>query len=315
MNCRICGNAANNLSYTVKEMMFGTGDQFSFFQCSRCDCLQISEIPEDMSGYYPEDYYSFSLDPRKKYRNRIISRIRRFGDYYTVMNRGILGKLISNTSPNKKLLPLSKVKLTIQSKILDVGCGTGWRLYALKEAGFHGVLGIDPYLKETITYENGLTIFRKSIHQLEGKAEWDIIMYHHSFEHLPDPVENLSSASMLLKPGGTCLLRIPTVSSFAWEQYREHWFQIDAPRHFFLHSVESIRLLAERTGFRLERIVYDSSVDQFRDSELYKRGIPLRSRQAKGFFSDAQIQKWKREANRLNKAGRGDQAIFYLVKK
>lgn len=58
--CRICDNENLNQAYQLKEMMFGIRDEFTYFECSVCGCLQISEFPEDISKYYPQDYYSFS---------------------------------------------------------------------------------------------------------------------------------------------------------------------------------------------------------------------------------------------------------------
>ena len=315
MICRVCGNEKNNAAYTVLEMMYGLRDEFAYFQCANCKCLQIADIPGNMSRYYPSSYYSFGLDPQKKYKNPVVSRIRRFGDYYTVFANSILGRLVNKTSPNKKLLALTRLRLTKDARILDVGCGSGWRLYALRELGLQCLLGVDPYIAQDIIYENGLRILKASIHDIPGQGAWDVIMYHHSFEHVPDPVEQLRSASRLLSTGGTCLIRIPTVSSWAWEHYREHWVQLDAPRHFFLHSIESMQLLSEKTGFQLDDVVYDSINDQFGGSELYLRGISLLSEQAGTTFTKAQVKRWKGEARKLNAENRGDQAAFYLVKK
>jgi 2-polyprenyl-3-methyl-5-hydroxy-6-metoxy-1,4-benzoquinol methylase len=57
-------------------------------------------------------------------------------------------------------------------------------------------LGIDPFLEQSIEYENGLRILKKTIREVEG--EWDVIMFHHSVEHLPDPLETLQSVTELL---------------------------------------------------------------------------------------------------------------------
>ncbi|MDR1147198.1 MAG: class I SAM-dependent methyltransferase, partial [Spirochaetaceae bacterium] len=57
--------------------------------------------------------------------------------------------------------------LSRNDKILDVGCGAGRMLFSLKENGFDKVLGIDPFLTDTILYKNGLTILKKTIHELE----------------------------------------------------------------------------------------------------------------------------------------------------
>lgn len=313
LTCRICGNAGDNQTYAVKEMLFGLGDVFLYFQCSRCRCLQIAGIQKDMSRYYPAQYYSHTLDPRGKYRNPVVRFLRRVGDTATVFRNNLTGRVIGRLSPNKKLLSLAPLGLTKQSWILEVGCGTGWRLYALRNIGMENLLGVDPYIREDIVYGNGLRILRKSIHDVGG--EWDVVMYHHSFEHVPDPLESLRSAARLLRRGGTCLIRIPTVSSWAWEHYREHWVQLDAPRHFFLHSVESIKALAERTGFILFDVRYDSNNDQFQGSELYRMGVPLVPDRSAEFFTKSQIKKWKQEAEHLNREGRGDQAAFYLKKK
>jgi SAM-dependent methyltransferase len=160
-------------------------------------------------------------------------------------------------------------------------------------------------------YENGVRVLKRSVHEVAG--EWDLIMYHHSFEHVPDPLRELTAVSRLLVPGGCCLLRVPTVASYAWEHYREHWVQLDAPRHYYLHSVKSIDLLAANTGFKLRNVVFDSTKDQFQGSELYAKGIPLAS--GKGVFSSSQERRWKRAARKLNREERGDQAAFYLIKK
>ena len=59
MECRICGNTDEHKTYKIKEMMFGLGEPFTYFRCANCDCLQIENIPEDMSRYYSSGYYSY----------------------------------------------------------------------------------------------------------------------------------------------------------------------------------------------------------------------------------------------------------------
>ncbi len=309
--CRICGRRGENAVYAVREMMFGTGDVFDYFQCSFCGCLQIAEVPADMTRYYPSEYYSFTPKRRRWQGMRMDRVMRRFKDYYTVFASGIIGGLISRFTPNKKLAALSRVPVTRDSRILDVGCGDGWRLYALREIGFRNLLGIDPYLQHDLEYDNGVQVLKKTIHEIS--REWDLVMYHHSFEHVPDPIKELNAVARLLVPGGCCLVRIPTVSSLAWEVYREHWVQLDAPRHYYLHSIKSLELLARNAGFDVRNIVFDSTKDQFQGSELYKRGITLTS--GATVFSARQERKWKGEARQLNRENRGDQAAFYLIRK
>jgi len=53
LTCKICGNKENNTEYTAREMMFGFRDEFNYFQCNNCQCLQIESFPENISKYYP----------------------------------------------------------------------------------------------------------------------------------------------------------------------------------------------------------------------------------------------------------------------
>ena len=89
-------------------MMFGYRETFTYFQCNLCRCLQIAEMPQDMSRYYPQDYYSFSSRPLGSLKNPLEKAMRKLRDYHTVFNHGFWGRLISLT-PNKKLIALSKV--------------------------------------------------------------------------------------------------------------------------------------------------------------------------------------------------------------
>ena len=316
MECRICLNKKDNTSYEFQEMMFGYRDKFSYFQCSSCGCLQISDIPLDMRKYYPPDYYSFSQT--KKNDNPIKYFIKRLRNNYALFNKGLVGKLLYRRFPidfafNKYM------HLTKDTRILDVGCGVGNLLYELSISTLKNMLGIDPYIDKEIIYSKKLKIVRKDIKELEG--EWDLVMFNHSFEHIQDPVETIEIVSRLLAGGGVCLIRIPTVSSFAWEHYKENWVQIDAPRHFFLHSIDSIKKLCWKVHLDMEKVVYDSTSFQYWGSEQYIRGIPLKSEQShwvnpsESIFSEADIIKFEQSAQKLNLENRGDQAAFYLKKR
>jgi SAM-dependent methyltransferase len=210
-----------------------------------------------------------------------------------------------------------EVGLIPRSRILDVGCGSGELLLLLHAAGFRSLLGIDPYVDRDLVYPGGLRILKRSIHEIDG--HWDLVMLHHSLEHMPDQQETLDAVGRLLAPGGWCLIRVPIVS-YAWEHYGVDWVQLDAPRHFFLHSGQSLKQVAERAGLKIARTVYDSGSFQFWGSELYRRDIPLfttspvdvEARAAA--FKREEIEVFEKRGQELNAQHRGDQAAFYLRK-
>ncbi len=315
--CRICSNSQNNETFIAKEMMFGLRTSFLYFQCSGCQCLQIGKIPEDIARYYsPVNYYSFNNKALKRYAGFsgvVRTKAIRMAINGSLLGAGIAGSLI----PLKTISILKSILTGSDARILDVGCGTGWNfLYPLYKAGFRNVAGCDPFIEKDINYTEGLTIYKKELSEMEG--EWDILTFHHSFEHIDNPHETIKKAYKLLAPGGYCIIRIPTVSSFAWEHYGVNWFQLDAPRHIFLHSVESMKFLATEAGFDLTKIICDSTHHQFTISERYKSGRAFTERGYRNIFDrvSSLLQKMRnsRRAADLNRIGQGDQAAFFLHK-
>ncbi|MET0463963.1 MAG: class I SAM-dependent methyltransferase [Chitinophagaceae bacterium] len=319
MKCKICGNTQGNETYHAKETMFGFDNTFEYIQCASCGCLQIVEIPANMADYYPREYYSFVSEPSNYKVNALARWFKKTRDNFAIFNRGILGKIFFKISPNGTLSVLSPVEVSRDSRILDVGCGSGIFLHTLRELGFKHLKGIDPYLQEDIRYKNGLTIDKKGIHEQDG--QWDLIMLHHAFEHIPDQLETMEAIQRLLAPGGICLIRIPIVSSYAWEHYKTNWIQLDAPRHFFLHSIDSLKLIAGKAGMEVAKINYDSDELQFMGSEQFIKGIPLRGQKSYvidpsiSIFTNEEVTAYKKKAKELNEKKLGDQAAFYLKKK
>lgn len=327
LQCRICNNTDRNTIYKVREMMLGLRDIHDYFECADCGCLQIVKVPENIQEYYPsDDYYSYDIvKPTAGIKGKLI----RNRDRFAATGKGLVGGIMQQIQPHDKLPSLQYANLDLDSKILDVGCGAGHLLHSMKEAGFTNIMGVDPFNTEDIQYDNGLSIVKNSIHDLPNKnsansdkaGDFDLIMFNHSYEHVYDQVEVLEKTWDLLKPEGLCMLRIPTVTSWAWRHYNEDWVQLDAPRHLFLHSMKSVHMLAERTGFELEEVLYDSFAFQSWGSEQYKQDIALHDENSyavspeKSPFSEADIRSYTEKSKELNNSKSGDQAAFYLRKK
>lgn len=316
--CKICDNSNANQTYIAREMAFGYRDEFEYFKCSNCGCLQIKEVPCDLIKYYPEKPRS-SFRPRFPKLFLLTSLLKRQRLLYTLGEKNFLGLLLTKIF-NTPRLPewVRLVNLKLDSSILDVGCGVGGLLLRLRKKGFSDLMGVDLFIKDNIFYKHGLRVFKKEIKDVEGK--FDFIMLHHSLEHMPDPLSVLKKSYSLLKANRYILIRIPVVSSFAWEKYKTNWVQLNAPRHLFSHSIKSIQILAGQAGFKIEDITFDSGSFQFWGSEQYARDIPLRDRRSylmnpeSSMFSAEDIQRFEEKAKELNRNKKGDQACFYLYK-
>ena len=321
--CRVCGNRNGNQNYIAKEMMFGSQSRFTYFQCSVCGCIQIAKTPTDIAKYYPLNYYSFSKTPTKSTVSRLKSLIeqilRQKRLSYAIFRRGVFGKLCFILFPGYADSSLSILNMKEDSRILDVGCGSGVLLYTLMEIGFKNLLGIDLFIEKDVSYPNGLRIEKKPLEELTG--DWDLIMFNHSLEHMPNQQIALELVSSLLSPSGVCVINMPTVSSYAWRTYGTNWVQLDAPRHTLLHSITSLRMLAEKTHLQLRSVFYNSTAFQFWGSKRYIRGLPLNStghhteNPILGVFSILQTLRFSKKVRYFNLTGQGDQAAFYLRKK
>jgi SAM-dependent methyltransferase len=318
--CKICGGKGTVASYNVKEMYFGTKEEFVYQECGGCGCLQISKFPENIASYYPDNYYSKKNRKRQKtYRSIDYFRKKQLVAYlggYSFI--GFILNKIWRIPHLPKWITLTSLKSDY--KILDVGSGSGKTLLKLRRNGFRHLKGIDPYIDASIDYKNGVSIRKCKLDEVDDT--YDFIMLNHSLEHMPDQTTTFEHLYRLLKKNRYVMIRIPTVSSYAWRHYRENWVQLDAPRHFFLHSVQSLERLAQSKGFDLANVVYDSTEFQFVGSEMYLKGLALRPNAAGttpnrdlSSFSEDDMISFRTMARDLNRKNDGDQACFILYKK
>ncbi len=186
----------------------------------------------------------------------------------------------------------------------------------MQAEGFTNLIGADPFIKDDILYENGVKVLKKELSEID--QQFDFIMLNHSFEHMPSPLYVIKELYRILKFNRYVLIRVPLVSSFAWREYGVHWVQIDAPRHFFLHTIKSIEILVKQVGFKIADIEFDSHAYQFWGSEQLMRDIPVLDSKSyainpeASIFSQKQIDEFQAKAIQLNQEKNGDAACFYL---
>lgn len=307
-SCKVCQNEKDNKSFIAKEMMFGTRDEFEYLECSRCGCVQITEIPEQLAKYYPDNYYSFK--PTKKGLAGSI-------DLY--VKKQVALSRIGKSAIGGILMPLNKrylrwlnnqCKVDYDSKILDVGCGGGKLLKEMSHFGFKNLTGVDPFIAKDVSYKPNIQIFKKELSDVDGK--YDLIMLHHSFEHMIDPSQVFNRLSKLISNKGRIVIRIPVADSKAYENYGANWVELDAPRHTFLHTKKSIKKLADKAGLRVVDTIYDSSKFEIVGSEKFVRDIP--SIENPKLFSKEELKNFEEVVEDYNENGSAGRACFYLEK-
>lgn len=313
--CVSCGNSSHYQLHTVKEMMYGLREEFAYFECLDCGCLQIVGIPTSLDKYYPKNYYSFQATRRSNSVSKIKLLLGKERNRYSLFRQGMLGRFINikYSYPEGELL--RKLGIKKDWRILDVGCGAGSWLFTLSELGFTDLNGVDPFIDSDID-KNSVKIQKGAVHELGNSQKFDLVRSNHSFEHMSDQYEVLIKIHELLAPNGFCTIAMPVKTETIWSRYGTDWVQIDAPRHLIIHTVTSFTNLARKAGFEVTDVIFNSTAFQFWGSEQYVRDIPLKSEKSystssrNSIFSRKAIRYYRHESERLNHEGEGDQAVF-----
>ncbi len=323
--CPACLSDARAEVLSVRENMFGIPEKFDYSVCGNCGSLALISIPPDMASYYPKNYYSVDLDPERALGTLGVRQFAQVVIGSVLWGDGLLAGIAAAAIPRRQLRTLVSVLRSIRraglihgkgTRVLDVGCGSGMLVFALGLAGVKDVTGVDPFLSAERDLSTGGRLKRQGLSEVEGR--YDLIMFHHSFEHVAEPEAILREALERLTPRGRILIRMPTPSSHAFLTYGAAWVQLDAPRHLVVLSRQGLDSLCGRLGADIISVDDDSTGFQFWGSEQYALGIPLMHGRSvmtdpRGApFSRAQLKGWERQAVALNTAGEGDQCAWVI---
>lgn len=317
MECKICGNRENNQSFNIQERQVCIKEWFPYFQCGNCGCVQIVSIPGNMSKYYPQNYYSFQqgefTDPKLSFFQKVQS------DYLIHGKSNLLGPLFTwKYWPPRVFDWLRNMQLSKNDSILDIGSGTGDSLKKMYQLGYRNVTGVDPFIKEDYFFTDSFHIYKKDPLQLPVEKKFDCIMMHHSFEHMEFQKPILQKIKQLLSKNGKLLVRIPVFSEPLWEKYGINVVSLDAPRHFFIHTIKSMEILCADVDLKINRIEYDADEFSFWASEEYTKDMCLSDENSygknrkKSIFTKKQIIEFRKEIRKLNDEGKSDCAAFYI---
>jgi SAM-dependent methyltransferase len=140
-----------------------------------------------------------------------------------------------------------------RGRLLDVGCAMGNFLHEMEQRGWQ-VQGVElqasaaMYARQRFgleVYNGDLLEYDMSSNHFDAITFWDVL------EHTHDPLAILQTAYRLLKPDGLLVFSIPDPKSREASRFGPAWIGYDAPRHLYLFSDKSLRLLLERSGFSL----------------------------------------------------------------
>lgn len=323
----MCRTEGSSDPFVIPELMFRTGQQFTYGVCLQCGTVVTSDMNQASDLAYPENYYSISMDPARELSGVHHKIVLTTLSWLTALK---LRRLISAL---RLVTPIKEVRTVMRSlealavaiprarriRVLDVGSGSGFLPYILNHCGRFDALGIDPYAPEQLA--SGSSFLKKSsIEEIGADERFDLICFHHSLEHMPDPIGAVTKAREMLTSAGRILVRVPTVSCEAFDEYGSFFYGLDAPRHLFIPSRAGLDAFGGQLGLRTEARFDDSSSTQFYLSEIAMDGgstmDPATNLQSFRKPPGSPLQKFRlgSRAFRLNRVHRGDQVCYVFAK-
>ena len=145
---------------------------------------------------------------QKGSKSAIKQAIRRVRNKYAIRGKGgPLGKFLFHRHPIPIDFRIIGQYAQTNSSILDVGCGSGNYVNDLYEIGFKHAEGIDPFFENDIQRGSFTRVRKLFVEDVE--EQYDVVISHHSLEHVSDPLNTLLGMKSCLKDEGTLIVTWP----------------------------------------------------------------------------------------------------------
>ncbi|MBY0425284.1 MAG: class I SAM-dependent methyltransferase [Cytophagales bacterium] len=138
-------------------------------------------------------------------------------------------------------------------KIFDAGCGTGGLMFFLQNNGYQQIRGLD-ISEDAIFFckQKGLTVERENILNIGNLVEQgtlDVLVSNDNLYFFDDQHFVLQEYAKTLKPGGICIMNLPSLQCFSGTHDRA----VGIEKRF---DLPSFKRLVSTTDFKIERNMY-----------------------------------------------------------
>ncbi len=235
VKCALCGQDNPQPLFAVPDLLLDRPTVIAqFVRCKNCGLIYQNPRPtfEAMQRHYPPEYTSYS-------------------DPLTCLEKPFsLRKLAVLYGLYKRTRFVTKHKST-PGRLLDVGCATGAFLWAMQKRNWE-VYGVEISQSAVMVARNRyqLEVFHGTLQEAAFPTEFfDVVTMWDVLEHLHDLQNSLQEVYRILKPNGLFLARVPNFSSLDAKWFKSNWAGLDAPRHLYVFTPQTLTKLVEKNGF------------------------------------------------------------------
>lgn len=199
----------------------------AYLECGNCGLIFRSKLVYDTSNMYKSEYQDYQD------LNRLLIVIRKIIYNFRVRK---ISRLI-----NKK------------SQILEIGCGVGDFLLALKSRGFNSLEGIEiSRFATTIAVGRGLKVRAGDFLNLFiARNKYDLVVMQHVIEHFSNPDKVRLKLRRVLKLNGMAVITTPNIDSWQRKIFGKYWYGWQYPYHMVVYSPKHLEDMFERHGFEI----------------------------------------------------------------
>lgn len=258
-HCPVCDADDLQFVFEVKDYTV-SGDLFAVWQCNSCGLRFTQNVPDQdhiFPFYQSEDYISHT-NTSKGLINGLYQKVRTI----TMKQKASLVKRYTNID---------------SGNLLDIGCGTGNFLQAMKQGGW-SVTGLEPDAgaREVAHKMHGLEtlpsheIFNLKNNHFNAITMWHVLEHVHELHPYIDQIKNL------LTQNGKLFIAVPNYTSKDAQMYQEYWAAYDVPRHLYHFSPQAMQVLMRKHGLKISHYLpmwFDSFYIGLLSSK-YKNGKP-----------------------------------------
>lgn len=233
-HCPVCKSDKITNLFSVKDYTV-SGGQFTIAECMHCTLRFTQDVPtqDQIGAYYKSEDYISHTNTKKGLINSLYQNV-----------RGITMKQKAATV--KQYTGLQK------GSLLDVGCGTGSFLHAMRVQGWQ-VAGLEPDAdaREMAQQLYGLAV--QPSHQIFELSSdtYNAITLWHVLEHVHQLHEYVAQLKQLLTQNGKLFIAVPNYTSRDAQTYGTYWAAYDVPRHLYHFSPQSMNVLLQQHGLKV----------------------------------------------------------------
>lgn len=318
--CDLCGHPGQRKLFAVKDRRYKRPGTFDLVECESCTLRYVSPRPvaSTIHAWYPDEY--------RAYRKVERSALDGVKDFFDELWNAYLSRFLSDSYPIYFFAERAAqfARAGQPPRILDVGCGSGYKLGYLQRHGGWQTHGVD-FNAQAV---NNARAAGADAHLSTGDRlpfaddHFDAVMSWHSLEHHYSPKATIAEVMRVLRPGGYGIIAVPSGDSLGLRIFRSYWGPLEAPRHLYHFSTETLTRMMEEAGLRVQRVFHDFSFyglfldEEIIDSVQYwaqERGLPLRIPRIFGLSSAARIPVLFANET-LGRLWRGTNLIFHFQK-